>query len=459
MASQTNDTSISNSTTANSSVDEGYPSIRFKSPSLLPINTIPSPTSLKSHKILGLHESTSTTTMVNERRSISPPRPDRPEDQTVRDSPVSARSLSTPPLPQIPGSPNSAKPLPSYPPNATVIPQKNPERYAPSRISNMTHRTQEKPLASEKRRSAATQATTRRVESMAPSYTSTITPGKRARTPGPFDRISTEPNFAQRVFDAGKCDLLYEVDESTRWPWKFEDVKHGVLDLGTLMRMQQHVLQQKLVAQVNALGQKGAWMEIGVGETMKEYCKFTLRTHTASNKTLRTNTHSPGQLTRDMDYITSTSTARPSATLNPFLISTTDTLEAQLLEEGGLIARKGASSPTSPTTSDPTTDFEKHISRLPYAPEAPSPWRATLRRWLAITSAAIALLLPFLIMMLVPTFASRMATTCVMIAVFALAAAASEIETKRAVAYVLGYAGLLVIFGGLAPPVVWNGVS
>jgi hypothetical protein len=38
--------------------------------------------------------------------------------------------------------------------------------------------------------------------------------------------------------------------------------------------MQQHVLQQKLVAQVNALGQKGSWMEIGVGETMKEYCKF-----------------------------------------------------------------------------------------------------------------------------------------------------------------------------------------
>ena len=53
----------------------------------------------------------------------------------------------------------------------------------------------------------------------------------------------------------------------------FEDVKHGVLDLTTLLRMQQHVLQQKLVAQVNALGQKGAWMEIGVGETMKEYCK------------------------------------------------------------------------------------------------------------------------------------------------------------------------------------------
>ena len=145
----------------------------------------------------------------------------------------------------------------------------------------MTWRTQEKPPVNEKRRSNAT--TGRRAESMAPSYTSTIMPGKRA---GPFDRISTEPNFAQRVFDAGKSDLLYEIDESTRWPWNFEDVKHGVLDLSTLLRMQQHVLQQKLVAQVNALGQKGAWMEIGVGETMKEYCKSNLPPHFQTNTQL-----------------------------------------------------------------------------------------------------------------------------------------------------------------------------
>lgn len=160
-----------------------------------------------------------------------------------------------------------------------------------------------------------------------------------------------------------------------------------------------------------------------------------------------------------MDYINSTSHLRSSTTSNPFLIATTDSLEAQLLEEGGLIARKGASSPNS-TASDPTSAaFEKHITRLPYAPALVSPWRAALRRWLAVISAAIALLLPFLIMMLVPTFASRMATTSAMIAVFALVAAASEVETKRAVAYVLGYASALIIFGGLVPPVVWTGVS
>jgi hypothetical protein len=159
-----------------------------------------------------------------------------------------------------------------------------------------------------------------------------------------------------------------------------------------------------------------------------------------------------------MDYITSTASSRSSTTNNPFLIATTDSLEAQLLEEGGLIARKGASSLDS-TASNASANFEKHIQRLPYAPDLVSPWRAALRRWLAVISVTIALLLPFLVMMLVPTFASRMVTTCVMITVFALVAAASEVDTKRAVAYVLGYAGALIIFGGLVPPVVWHGVS
>jgi hypothetical protein len=254
---------------------EGYPAIRFKSPSLPPVATAPSPASVRTHRSLSLQNSTSSATMVHERQSISPPRRGRPEQEVVRDSPVSARSISTPPMPQIPGSPTSMKPLPSHPPNAVhntaPVPQKNAERFSSGRASNMTWRTtQEKPPLSEKRRS---NATARRAESMAPSYTSTIVPGKRA---GPFDRISTEPNFAQRVFDAGKSDLLYD----------FEDVKHGVLDLSTLLRMQQHVLQQKLVAQVNALGQKGAWMEIGVGETMKEYCKSNLPTISCHTKTL-----------------------------------------------------------------------------------------------------------------------------------------------------------------------------
>lgn len=163
-----------------------------------------------------------------------------------------------------------------------------------------------------------------------------------------------------------------------------------------------------------------------------------------------------------MDYINSTASSRNlTPTSNPFLISTTDVLEAQLLEEGGLIARRGPnntdpSSPASESAEDGKDKDALLFARLPYTPTPAAPWRRHLRRWLAVLSAAIALILPFLIMSLVPTFASRLATTCGMVAVFALVAAASDVETKRAVAYVLGYAGALVVFGGLVPPVFWG---
>jgi hypothetical protein len=274
--------------TDNSTTEE-FPANRFKSPSLPPVATAPSPASVRTHRSISLQDSGSSTTMVHRRRSISPARVERLEQEVIRDSPVSARSISSPPMPQIPGSPTSMKPLPSHPPNVVhnnaFVPMKTTERYSSDRMSNMTWRTQDKPTVSEKR---CSNATGRRAESMAPSYTSTVLPSKHLRVAGLFDRIATEPNFAQRVFDAGKTDLLYEVDESTRWPWNFEDVKHGVLDLTTLLRMQQHVLQQRLVAQVNALGQKGAWMEIGVGETMKEYCKSTPPVHPLTTTQLTT---------------------------------------------------------------------------------------------------------------------------------------------------------------------------
>ena len=87
------------------------------------------------------------------------------------------------------------------------------------------------------------------------------------------------PTFAQKVFEAGKPDLLYELKETKR----FKDRKHGVLDLTTLLRMNQHVLQQKLVEQVKVMGERGAWMEIGVGETLHEYCTLHCTASTASH--------------------------------------------------------------------------------------------------------------------------------------------------------------------------------
>lgn len=78
-----------------------------------------------------------------------------------------------------------------------------------------------------------------------------------------------ELTFAERVFEAGKPDLLYDLRDN-----KQPDVaKRCVLDLTTLQRMNEHVLQQKLVEQVAALGQTGAWMEIGIRETLHDYCK------------------------------------------------------------------------------------------------------------------------------------------------------------------------------------------
>ena len=84
---------------------------------------------------------------------------------------------------------------------------------------------------------------------------------------------SRRSNFASRVFEAGKPDLLYDLTEKQRLPWNFNDQKHGVLDLTTLQRMNQHVLQQKLVEQVKVMGEKEAWMEIGVRQTLHDYCK------------------------------------------------------------------------------------------------------------------------------------------------------------------------------------------
>lgn len=160
-----------------------------------------------------------------------------------------------------------------------------------------------------------------------------------------------------------------------------------------------------------------------------------------------------------MDFITTTSAAAATPSTNPFLISTMDPLEAQLLEEGGLIARRNVPSSLPNANGDQNPDLEKQNETppsLPYTPQTPAPWRQYLRHYLAIFAAAFALIVPFLIMMLVPSLASRVATTCAMVAFFALVAAASGVETRRAVAYVLGYAGALVVFGGLVPPVYWG---
>lgn len=80
------------------------------------------------------------------------------------------------------------------------------------------------------------------------------------------------PTFAQRVFLAGKSNLLYNYTEHSLLPWH-KPLTRGAIDVTTLQKMQKYVVQQKLVAQVRALGERECWLEIGIGQTIHEYCR------------------------------------------------------------------------------------------------------------------------------------------------------------------------------------------
>lgn len=79
-------------------------------------------------------------------------------------------------------------------------------------------------------------------------------------------------SFAQRVFTAAKADLLYDYFERDR-PWHIHKRKHGALDVVTLAKMQRHILQRRLVEQVRSIGERGCWIDIGVLDTIRQYCQ------------------------------------------------------------------------------------------------------------------------------------------------------------------------------------------
>lgn len=213
--------------------------------------------------------------------SISPPLNERDEAyNNISWTPVS-RSTSPVPIPPIPQevpAPAPALRQSQQPQKATVSRPTTPRRAsergsltAKSSVMSLRAQTHDQLVSNEKHPYKNSKLRPRS-ESAAPSITSTVRTSNAPRKTVPPSPTPT--NFAQRVFDAGKSDLLYDLKQSTRLPWNFRDEKHGVLDLTTLQRMQQHVLQQKLVEQVRAMGEKGTWMEIGIGETMKDYCEF-----------------------------------------------------------------------------------------------------------------------------------------------------------------------------------------
>ncbi|KAK5114492.1 hypothetical protein LTR62_002427 [Meristemomyces frigidus] len=224
---------------------------------------------------------------------------------------------------------------------------------------------------------------------------------------------SESSTFAQRVFEAGKPDLLYDLTSAIH----FKHVTDGVLDLTTLQRMSQHVLQQKLVEQVKALGDKGAWMEIGIRETLHQYCESV----------------------RDLEYMERTGLR--GAESDPFLMSTSKPMDCKLLEEVGLAWQ-------DPKRRTPET----RPDRLGFTRRT-GPATQMARRLLLSCLGCVALLAPFLIMKLIPGGLVRIISTCVFALAFAVGIVlVSDLEPDRLCLVTAAYAAALVIFVGTDPP-------
>ncbi|KAK0271181.1 hypothetical protein LTR35_013742 [Friedmanniomyces endolithicus] len=228
------------------------------------------------------------------------------------------------------------------------------------------------------------------------------------------ENADQEPTtFAHRVFEAGKPDLLYDLRTSKR----LKDQRHGVLDLTTLQRMNQHVLQQKLVEQVKAIGDRGAWMEIGVTQTLHEYCTAV----------------------RDLEYMEQC--ALRGKNQDPFILSTAKPLECKLLEEAGLAWADPQKQ--APHIGPDRLDYTARQSRL----------HQTMRRLLMAFVGGLALIAPFLIMFLVAGQVARLACTCAFMVAFALGITfGTELEADKVGLATAAYAAALVVFVGTNPP-------
>ncbi|KAK4548874.1 hypothetical protein LTR36_008647 [Oleoguttula mirabilis] len=219
--------------------------------------------------------------------------------------------------------------------------------------------------------------------------------------------------FAQRVFEAGKPDLLYDLRDTHR----LKDHKYGVLDLTTLGRMNQHVLQQKLTEQVKAIGEKGAWMEVGIKQTLHDYCESI----------------------RDMEYMERC--ALRGSNNDPFLLSTADPLECKLLEDAGLAF--GDPKKKSPQTTPDRLASTKRESLS----------KRGLRRLLMSLLGGLAVIAPFLIMILISGQLVRLIVTCAFTVAFAACTTVgSDLGPDRVALVTAAYAAALVVFVGTDPP-------
>ncbi|KAK5135702.1 hypothetical protein LTR08_004688 [Meristemomyces frigidus] len=218
--------------------------------------------------------------------------------------------------------------------------------------------------------------------------------------------------FASRVFQAGKPDLLYDLQTTTR----MKERKCGVLDFTALERMSLHVLQQKLVEQVAAIGEKGAWMEIGIQQTLHDYCEAV----------------------RDMEYM---ERSFHGTQQDPFYLTTAKPLDCKLLEDARL------------AFGDP----KKRLSQTAPDRLAYTKWESAskrdLRRLMRALLGSLAIIAPFLVMILISGQLVRLVATCGFAMAFAVGiTAGSELGSDRIALATAAYVGILVIFVGTDPP-------
>ncbi|EMC95789.1 hypothetical protein BAUCODRAFT_34555 [Baudoinia panamericana UAMH 10762] len=324
----------------------------------------------------------------------------QPRRHTFVELPADPTAGRIPSLSQRSSKPDFLKGPPPPPPPAVPPMPTAPSKARYSQQSSKSHEVHEMKQAPFQMRSDS-QMQTESMRSLVPTI----------REKSSF--IDGPSTFAQRVFEAGKPDLLYDL----RTTILLKDHKDGFLDLTTLQRMSTHVLQQKLVEQVKAIGDRGAWMEIGIKDALHDYCEAI----------------------RDLQFMESCGTNGKDN--DPFLLSTVKPMDCQLLEDAGLAWRDSKHKPA-----------RQHPDRLEYTKRV-SPVRQRLRRLLMALLGGLALIAPFLIITLLQGQLVRLVVTCGFMVVFAIAAAiGSELSPDRVALATAAYAAALVIFVGNNPP-------
>lgn len=164
----------------------------------------------------------------------------------------------------------------------------------------------------------------------------------------------------------------------------------------------------------------------------------TVRPHVIHEANL-TNS-STGETVRDLELMESRAQSKTED--DPFLLTTRNVLQAQLLEDAGL--------------ADDGLDFRPvglastHFSSAKRPASASGSW---IRRLFMAFTGGFALVAPFIIMLFFAGTLARIITTAGFMVILSIAlATGSELAPDRVACITAVYAGLLVIFVGTNPP-------